>query len=46
MARRKKDGKRGPGIQGKKGNLYIIISQTALVDGVRKTTTKFTKSTI
>ena len=41
MARRKKDGKRGPGIQGKKGNLYIIISQTALVDGVRKTTTKW-----
>lgn len=33
MARKKKDGRRAQGIQGKKGKLYIVISQRALKNG-------------
>lgn len=36
MARPKRDGKRAIGIQGKKGFLYIVISNTMIKDGVRK----------
>ena len=37
MARPKKDGRRATGIQGKKGFLYIVISQSVIKDGVKKT---------
>ena len=36
MARPKKDGKRATGIQGKKGYLYIVISQPIIKDGIKK----------
>ena len=36
MARVKKDGKRGVGIQGKKGYLYIVESKVVIEDGIRK----------
>ena len=36
MARPKKDGKRAVGIQGKKGFLYIVTSQTSICNGVKK----------
>ena len=36
MARPKKNGKRAKGIQGKKGYLYIVISNVVIKDGVKK----------
>ena len=41
MARPKKDGKRAVGIQGKKGFLYIVTSQTSICNGVKKTEKKW-----
>ena len=41
MARPKKDGKRATGIQGKKGFLYIVISQHVVKDGVKKKETNW-----
>lgn len=41
MAKRKKDGKRAPGVQGKSGYLYIVISQNVLKDGVKKSEKKW-----
>ena len=41
MARPRKDGKRAPGIQGKRGFLYIVISQNILKDGVKKSEKKW-----
>ena len=41
MARPRKDGKRAPGIQGKSGFLYIVISQNVLKDGVKKSEKKW-----
>ena len=36
MARPRKDGKRAPGVQGKSGHLYIVISQNVIRDGKKK----------
>ncbi len=41
MARPRKDGRRATGIQGKKGYLYIILSQSVIKNGVRKTAKKW-----
>lgn len=41
MARPRKDGRRATGIQGKKGYLYIILSQSVIKNGVRKTEKKW-----
>ena len=41
MARPKKDGKRATGIQGKKGFLYIVISQAVIKDGEKVTEKKW-----
>ncbi|SDB67788.1 site-specific integrase [Butyrivibrio sp. INlla16] len=41
MARPKKDGKRAPGIQGKRGYLYIVVSQNIIKDGKKKSEKKW-----
>jgi len=41
MARRKKNGKRSTGIQGKNGHLYIILSETIIENGIKKTVKKW-----
>ncbi len=41
MARPKKDGKRAPGVQGKSGYLYIVISQNIIKDGSKKSEKKW-----
>ena len=41
MARPKKDGKRAPGIQGKSGYLYIVVSQNIIKDGKKKSEKKW-----
>lgn len=41
MARRKKDGKRAMGIQGKKGYLYIVISEVKIINGEKKSEKKW-----
>ena len=41
MARPKKNGKRAKGIQGKKGYLYIVISNVVIKDGVKKSEKKW-----
>ena len=41
MARHKKDGKRAPGIQGKSGRLYIVVSQNIVRDGIKKSEKKW-----
>ncbi len=41
MARRKKDGKRATGIQGKSGFLYIVTSRMVLKDGIWKSEKKW-----
>lgn len=44
MSRPKKDGKRATGIQGKKGNLYIVISQPCIKDGKKTSEKKWIKT--
>lgn len=44
MSRPKKDGKRATGIQGKKGNLYIVISQPVIKDGKKTSEKKWIKT--
>ncbi len=36
MARKRADGKRGPGVQSKKGKLYVLISETVIDKGSKK----------
>ena len=44
MARRKKDGRRAKGIQGKKGYLYIVISEVKIINGEKKSEKKWISS--